>query len=209
MHARLLSALVSAVLFAVNTAAHAQVVESTSPVAIEHIAVGTCASCHGWRGYSIAPQFPVLAGQPAKYLLEQLQAFKSHARGDANAVGFMWGMAAPLDTDVMTALANYYSRQTPHAGARGDPQLMARGKQIYQNGDAAEGVPPCAACHGPYAAGTDKYPRLAGQHVQYLLKQLRSFQNNLRAVAIMHRVDQGMKVDDMRAVSTYLRSLDP
>jgi len=209
MHARLLSALVSAVLFAVNAAAHAQVVESTSRLAIERIAVGTCASCHGWRGYSSAPQFPVLAGQNASYLLEQLQAFKSHARGDADAVGFMWGMAAPLDTDVMAALASYYSHQTPHAGARGDPHFISRGRQIYQNGDAAEAVPPCAACHGPLAAGTDKYPRLAGQHVQYLLKQLRSFQNNLRDVAIMHGVAQGLKVDDMRAVSTYLQSLDP
>ena len=52
------------------------------------------------------------------------------------------------------------------------------------------------------------YPRLAGQHVQYLMKQLRSFQNNLRNVAVMHGVAQGLKVHDMLAVSAYLQSLD-
>jgi cytochrome c553 len=189
--------------------AHAQIVQSTATAAIQRIAVGTCATCHGPKGHSVSPQFPVLAGQHANYLLAQLQAFKSHTRGDADAVGFMWGMAAPLDADVMAAIAGYYSRQAPRAGARGYPQLNARGKQIYQNGDPAEGVPPCAACHGLLAAGTDNYPRLAGQHVQYLLKQLRSFQTNLRNVAVMHGVAQGLKIDDMRAVSVYLQSLAP
>jgi cytochrome c553 len=84
---------------------------------------------------------------------------------------------------------------------------MARGMQLYQNGDTAAGIPPCAACHGPHAEGTDMFPRLAGQHVEYLMKQLRSFQNNLRNVAIMHGVAQGLRVGDMRAVATYLQSL--
>jgi cytochrome c553 len=44
----------------------------------------------------------------------------------------------------------------------------------------------------PNAAGTNTYTRLAGQHVQYLMKQLRSFQDNLRDVAVMH----GVMLDD-------------
>ncbi|HWG77752.1 MAG TPA: c-type cytochrome [Steroidobacteraceae bacterium] len=188
---------------------HGAGIDAANRLAGERVAVGTCANCHGWQGHSIQPKFPVLAGQQANYLLAQLHAFKSQTRGDPDALGYMWGMAAPLDESMMAALADYYSRQTPWAGERGDPRLIAHGEQIYQQGDAAQGIPPCAACHGPKAAGTSMYPSLAGQHVQYLIKQLRSFQNNLRDVAIMHGVAQGLKLPDMLAVSAYLQSLGP
>jgi cytochrome c553 len=150
----------------------------------------------------------VLAGQHANYLLAQMQAFKAQTRADPDALGYMWGMAAPLDDTMMAALADYYSRQSPRSGARGDTALIGRGMQLYQQGDSATGIPPCAACHGPSGEGTDMFPRLAGQHVEYLLKQLRSFQSNLRNVAIMHGVAQGLRGNDMLAVATYLQSLD-
>lgn len=178
-------------------------------LAAERIAVGTCANCHGWRGHSIEPKFPVLAGQRASYLRAQLSAFKAQTRGDPDALGYMWGMAAPLQENMMAALADYYSRQTPSAGPQEDPQARPRGQQIYQQGDSTAGIPPCAACHGARAEGTELYPRLAGQQAQYLMKQLRSFQNNLRDVAIMHGVAQGLKVKDMRAVAVYLQGLGP
>src|SRR6185437_16994858 len=109
--------------------------DATNRLAVERIAVGTCDKCHGWRGHSIQPKFPVLAAQQADYLLAQLHAFKAQTRGDPDALGYLWGMAAPLEDDTMTALADYYSRQAPWAGERGDPRLMAHGEQIYQNGD--------------------------------------------------------------------------
>lgn len=206
-HVKWLAAAVLAGVWAVSVPADE--IDASMRAAAERIAVGTCANCHGWRGHSIPPKFPVLAGQHANYLLAQLQAFRAQTRGDPDALGYMWGMAAPLDDSTMAALAAYYSQQQPIAGERGDPALIARGMQIYQGGDAAQGIPPCAACHGPQGAGTDMYPRLAGQHVEYLMKQLRSFQNNLRNVAIMHGVAQGLRVGDMRAVATYLQSLGP
>lgn len=204
----LLLAALTGTVFAASSA-HSADIDPASRLAAERIAVGTCAACHGWKGQSIAPKFPVLAGQRANYLLSQLQAFKAQTRGDPDALGYMWGMAAPLDVSTMAALADYYSRQAPLAGVRDDPALLARGAQIYQQGDAAEGIPPCAACHGAGAAGTDMYPRLAGQHIEYLMKQLRSFQTNLRDVAIMHGVAQGLKEHDMRAVAAYLQALGP
>lgn len=188
---------------------HAEDIDAGSRAAAERIAVGTCATCHGPRGHSFSPKFPVLAGQHPGYLLAQLQAFKAQTRGDPDALGYMWGMAAPLDDEVMASLADYYSRQTPVAGPNAPAALVARGKEIYQSGDATAGVPPCAACHGTAAAGTDNYPRLAGQHVQYLMKQLRSFQNNMRNVAVMHGVARGLQVNDMQAVASYLQTLGP
>ncbi len=189
--------------------AQAQEADKADQLKAEQVAVGTCANCHGREGRSISPKFPVLAGQHADYLLAQLKAFKAETRGDPDALGYMWGMAAPLDDSLMAALADYFSHQRPEAGRKGDPALVQRGMDIYQHGDPAKGIPPCGVCHGPTADGTDAYPRLAGQHAQYLLKQLRSFQNNLRNVAVMHGVAQGLKIHDMRAVATYLQSLGP
>ena len=208
MKGRLLISLGGAVLLGLRLT-NAQELDAASRAAAERVAIGTCASCHGPQGHSISPKFPVLAGQHASYLVAQLQAFKAQTRGDPDALGYMWGMAAPLDATTMAGVADYYSRQTPRAGPRGELALITRGKDIYQNGDSAEGVPPCAACHGPAAAGTDVNPRLAGQHVQYLMKQLRSFQNNMRNVAVMHGVARGLQLADMQAVATYLQSLGP
>jgi cytochrome c553 len=189
--------------------ANAENIDALNRTAAERVAIGTCATCHGPQGHSYSPKFPVLAGQHAKYLVAQLQAFKAQTRGDPDALGYMWGMAAPLGDELMAALADYYSHQIPVAGPAGAAGLITRGKEIYQNGDSAAGIPPCAACHGATAAGTDDYPRLAGQHVQYLMKQLRSFQNNMRNVAVMHGVAQGLQLGDMEAVATYLHSMGP
>jgi cytochrome c553 len=196
-----------AALFMAQTSFSADEVSAEARLAAQHVAVMTCATCHGPQGRSIVPKFPTLAGQHPKYLAAQLQAFKAQTRGDPDALGYMWGMAAPLSDEMISALAAYYAAQAPGAGSAGDAGAIARGADIYANGVAAEGIPPCIACHGPGAVGTDEYPRLAGQHSQYLLKQLRSFQNNMRNVAVMHGVAQDLKASEMESVAAYLQSL--
>jgi cytochrome c553 len=182
-------------------------ISSEAQSAAQHAAVTTCATCHGPQGRSIVPKFPSLAGQHRTYLAAQLKAFKTQTRGDPDALGYMWGMAAPLDDEMIEALAAYYSAQTPGRGHASDAAEIARGADIYAKGVAEEGIPPCIACHGPGAAGTDEFPRLAGQHAQYLLKQLRSFQSNLRNVAVMHGVAKELQGKEMSAVAAYLESL--
>jgi cytochrome c553 len=175
--------------------------------AARQVAVTVCASCHGPQGRSISPKFPQLAGQKATYLVTQMKNFKAQTRGDPDAIAYMWGMSAPLDEELINGLAAYYSTQQPQAGDRGKASDVARGKEIFLAGVPAEGIPPCAACHGADAAGTDEFPRLAGQKSQYLLKQLHSFQNNQRNVAIMHGVAGGLKLNEMISVAAYLQSL--
>ena len=170
------------------------------------VAVGTCGACHGATGVSEQPKYPRLAAQNANYLAAQLKAFRAQTRGDADAIGYMWGMAAQLDDGTIDALAQYYSAQAAGAPHAGDPALVAKGRQIYEQGVAAVGVPACAACHGPDAHGMGDFPRLAGQHSQYVLKQLGSFQSNMRNVAVMHGVAQGLKLEEMRAVAAYLEA---
>jgi cytochrome c553 len=170
------------------------------------IAIGTCGSCHGATGVSEQPKYPRLAGQNANYLVAQLKAFRSQTRGDADAIGYMWGMSATLEDDTIDALAQYYAAQAAGGGGAGDAALVARGRDIYEHGLEAVGVPACAACHGPDAHGMGDFPRLAGQHAQYMLKQLNSFQSNMRKVAVMHGVAQGMKQQEMEAVAAYLQA---
>ncbi|HXQ64308.1 MAG TPA: c-type cytochrome [Steroidobacteraceae bacterium] len=170
------------------------------------LAVGVCGTCHGTHGVSELPKFPRLAGQNANYLAVQLKAFRSQTRGDPDAIGYMWGMAGNLEDGTIDALAQYYSVQTAGGSQAGDPALIARGKTIYQQGLESVGVPACAACHGPDAHGMGDFPRLAGQHAQYVLKQLSSFQNNMRNVAVMHGVAQGLKHEEMSAVAAFLEA---
>ena len=190
-----------------SSAVFAADIDPELKLAAQRIAVTTCATCHGPQGRSSTPKFPVLAGQHASYLTAQMKAFKSQTRGDPDALGYMWGMAAPLDDGLIEALAAYYSSQQPGSGRSGEAATVARGAEIFSNGIASEGIPPCSSCHGAKAAGTDDFPRLAGQHAQYLLKQLHSFQSNLRNVAVMHGVAQELKTPEMTAVAAYLQSL--
>jgi cytochrome c553 len=172
----------------------------------QKIAVTVCGTCHGQQGNGTQPKFPRLAGQNANYLATQLKAFRSQERGDPDALGYMWGMAAELDDDSIAALAAYYAAQRPEAGPRADQAAISRGREIYQNGITAEGVPACSSCHGPDAHGQQDFPRLAGQHEQYILKQLSSFRSNMRKVAVMHGVAQNLRVPEMESVAAYLQS---
>ena len=170
------------------------------------LAVGVCGTCHGARGSSELPKFPKLAAQNANYLAAQLKAFRGQSRGDPDAIGYMWGMANTLDDESIAALADYYAAQPAPAGASGEAALVSRGREIYLQGVSAVGVPACAACHGPDARGLGEFPRLAGQHAQYVLKQLASFQSNMRNVAVMHGVASGLKEREMEAVAAYLEA---
>jgi cytochrome c553 len=194
------------VLGSVSLAATAEESDSSSGVYAQRLAIGVCGTCHGTRGNSVQPKFPRLAGQNANYLAAQLKNFRGQTRGDPDAIGYMWGMAGQLSDDTIDALAKYYSGQSASSAQPRDSAEIARGKQIYEHGVESEGVPACATCHGPNAHGIADFPRLAGQHSQYILKQLGSFQSNMRNVAVMHGVAQNLRMSEMRAVAAYLEA---
>jgi cytochrome c553 len=172
----------------------------------QKVAITVCGTCHGPTGNNTQPKYPRLAGQSANYLVAQLKAFRSQTRGDPDAIGYMWGMASELDDATVAALAGYYAAQKSQPSRAGDSALIARGREIYEHGISAEGVPACSACHGPDAHGLQDYPRLASQHAQYVLKQLASFQSNMRNVAVMHGVAQNLRLAEMEAVAAYLEA---
>lgn len=169
--------------------------------------VQSCAACHGANGRSVAPTFPNLAAQTAPYVEAQLKAFKDQTRGDPDAQAYMWGMAAPLSDAIITELAAYYARQSPANGTGGDTALIARGKEVFEKGIPATQIPACATCHGAHGQGMAAFPRLAGQHAPYLLKQLLVIQSALRNAPVMHGVVKELTRDQMLAVAAYLESI--
>lgn len=124
----------------------------------QQLATTTCSICHGTSGRNTSPTFPNLAGQTVPYLQAQLQAFRDQTRADPDALAYMWGMASQLSNETIEALAAYYSAQTPSPGKSGDAKLIAQGKQIFEQGLAAQGVAACASCHGPQGHGAGPIP---------------------------------------------------
>ncbi|HET7755722.1 MAG TPA: c-type cytochrome [Steroidobacteraceae bacterium] len=198
------TAAVLAVAGAVGSAARADEPDAAARAYAQKIAITVCGTCHGADGNSTNPKFPRLAGQNANYLVTQLKAFRSQTRGDPDAIGYMWGMASELDDAGIEALTQYYHAQQAEPSASGQSPEIERGRQIFEHGIESQGVPACATCHGPDAHGLQDFPRLAGQHAQYVLKQLASFQSNMRNVAVMHGVAQNLRLQEMEAVAAYL-----
>ena len=176
-------------------------------VEISRLAAQVCANCHGPHGDSISPAFPRLAGQTAAYIEAQLKSFKDQTRGDPYAQAYMWGMASQLDADTIKRLAAYYAAEIPNPGQPGDTARMALGRRIFDNGLPDSGIPACASCHGNDAQGNETIPRLAGQHPEYLVKQLAAFKSLQRGNApVMHVVTDKMTLDQMRAIAEYAAS---
>jgi cytochrome c553 len=169
--------------------------------------IETCSTCHGLNGRSVAPTFPNLAAQTAPYIELQLHAFKDQTRADPDAQAYMWGMASQLDDALISALAAYFSKQSAAAGKSGNATLIAQGKQIFMEGVPGRQIPACASCHGAQAHGNGPFPRLAGQHAPYLLKQLLVIQSVLRTAPVMHGVIKDLTRDQMQAVVAYLESI--
>ncbi len=169
--------------------------------------IGNCAICHGIYGQSVSPTFPNLAAQTAPYIELQLHAFKDQSRADPDAQAYMWGMASQLDDASISGLATYFSKQTAPSGRSGNTALIAQGKKIFTEGVLDHGIAACASCHGPLAQGNGPFPRLAGQHAPYLLKQLLAIQNVLRTAPVMHGVIKDLNRDQMQAVVAYLESI--
>jgi cytochrome c553 len=120
----------------------------------------------------------------------------------------MWGMASQLSDGMITSLAAYFSAQPAAApGKTGDAALIAKGKRLFEEGVPARQIPPCASCHGAHAEGQAIFPRLAGQHAPYLLKQLLVIQNVLRTAPVMHGVIKDLTRDQMQSVVAYLESI--
>lgn len=197
---RLLSALSAALLGAAMA----------SPCAAQTVAeqvAAQCATCHGPRGQSTSDEFPQLAGQNAHYLRKQLQDFRSGQRQHVA----MTAIAQSLSDAQIGAMASHFQAQTPQPHPSDDALLAGLGRYIYERGNIYSQVPACLSCHSATGAGNARLPRLAGQHPQYVMTQLRRFQAKERRndSGAMAFVTQGLSELELRAVAAYVGGLNP
>jgi cbb3-type cytochrome c oxidase subunit III len=164
-----------------------------------------CVSCHGAGGNSGTPANPKLAQQHPDYIVKQLQEFKSGKRPSP----IMQGFAAQLTDADMKNIAAYVGSQTGKAGFAKDKDLVATGERIYRGGISNRQVAACAGCHSPNGAGIpSQYPRLSGQHADYVAAQLIAFREGARKNSPqMTAIASKMNDREIRAVADYVAGL--
>jgi cytochrome c553 len=170
-----------------------------------------CIGCHGIKGYqSSFPQVhkvPMISGQNAKYIVAALTAYKKGERRHPS----MRGIAGSLTEQDMADLGAYYEQH---------------GSSMIKTVAETPAVPPspavaelltkgaCASCHGAnYGKPIDgSYPKLAGQHADYLFVALNSYAIGAqpqigRSNAIMGAQVKQFNRAELKAMADYLGSL--
>lgn len=196
------------VTLAAGTLAHPQALVEGSVEAGKAKSI-TCAACHGADGNSVNPAWPNLAGQNAKYLVQQLQAFRAGARSDP----LMTPQAMMLSEEDMHNLAVYYASQQSAPKTVAQPATVDLGQSLYRGGDTETGAAACTACHGPTGRGNPAaaYPLLRGQYAVYVAKQLRDYAAGRRTSdqpqRMMQEIASRLSEQDIVAVASYVQGL--
>ncbi len=176
-----------------------------------HEKAAMCIGCHGIIGYQASfPEVykvPMISGQGAKYIVTALGEYKKGERKHPT----MRAIATSLSDTDMADLAAYYEQLKPGDQAA-VPDALAKAPSPEVAALLAKGA--CASCHG---ANFNKpidgaYPKLAGQHADYLFAALRAYgtENHVylgRSNAIMAGQVKQFKRDELKAIASYLSSL--
>jgi cytochrome c553 len=174
-----------------------------------------CTDCHGpsgqgYRGFFMMPR---LAGQTPEYLENQLRAFVEGTRQSHN--GMIMSRVHGVGPSMGSALAEQFADLSPRPFGRAPRDLVAEGKQIYEEGVPNDNVPACSVCHGPDAKGHGPIPRLAGQLYGYTIKELSNWSQERGQNAgtsgnptVMQRVAHSLSKSQIAAVAAYLSNLN-
>ncbi|GGR10542.1 c-type cytochrome [Deinococcus ruber] len=172
-----------------------------------------CPVCHGQRGESPLSNIPSLAGQRSAWLEARLQDFRHLGR--IGGEGVMPRYARNLSDQQIRALAAAYSLDPLPVPPRVvQASEVARGQTLYEQGDPARQVLPCATCHGPTGGGTATplIPSLTGQHAGYVAYRLGVYRHlparqGEPEVQAMRTVARSLSDADIRAVAAYAEQL--
>ncbi len=186
-------------------AAAASKVAKPDLAAGEAKATAVCAACHTTDGSRGLPAYPILQGQHPEYLTKQLVEFKEGKRKNA----IMTGMAAVLTPEDMRNVSAFYASKKAKDGTAKNKDLVAAGERIYRGGIAKKAVAACAGCHSPNGAGIPaQYPRVAGQHADYIKAQLVAFRQGERTnSAQMATIAANLSDKEIEALADYLAGL--
>lgn len=190
-----------------------------------------CGACHAADGNSPVSTFPKLAGLGERYLLKQMHDIRDWDRETdpvkkettGRAVLEMTGqIAAMSDQDLADIAAHFASQTTQLSGAKQAEvrvnsgirvDALELGERIFRSGNLSTGVPACTGCHAPDAKGNSAagYPRLSGQHPEYIAKQLRAFRGGERTndgdQMVMRTVADRLSDAEIDAVANFIAGL--
>lgn len=160
-----------------------------------------CARCHRARGAGTGDrQYPVLAGQQQRYLLEQLVGFVSLDRR-APKMHEVLEQSSIADPQSLSDVSAYLAAQPQQLhGEHGDGMRLGAGRKIYNDR--------CAGCHGRLGLGRAQgpIPAIGGQNYTYLLIQLKGFGAGHRTKAdpeVIGAVSR-LSANERRAVADYI-----
>jgi cytochrome c553 len=163
--------------------------------------VDACVACHGPGGNSTSGAFPILAGQNARYIYLELKDFKEGRRQHDPKMDTIVASLAAAD---MLALADYYSKQKPTP-----TEFAADAAKVAAGRRKAEEVL-CPMCHQGEFVGQNEIPRVAGQHYEYIKKQLHDFKARRRTndAGNMTSIAATLSEDDIENLAQYIANLN-
>ncbi len=164
-----------------------------------------CGACHTNDGSRGSPANPILQGQHPAYMVKQLTEFKAGKRQSP----VMQGMAASLTPQDMRNVAAFYATKHAKPGFAKSTELATLGQKIYRGGIVDRQIPACAGCHSPDGAGIpSQYPRLAGQHSEYVEAQLNAFRSGARTNSPqMTDIAHEMTDTEIKSLADYIAGL--
>lgn len=180
---------------------------TTGPQAPVQSKVAMCIGCHGIPGYQATfpevHKVPMIAGQSAKYIATALTAY---AKGDRKHPT-MRGIALPLNDQDITQISEYYATLAKVDPVPATVEPPADVRKLLDKGA-------CASCHGAnFSKPIDgTYPKIAGQHADYLYVALKSYQTQGktyvgRTNAVMAGQVKQFTHAELKVLSQYLASL--
>jgi cytochrome c553 len=175
-----------------------------------------CQGCHGADGNSASADFPRLAGQYSGYIVKQVRDFQSGLRANNDTMAGMAATVASVEDakDIAAYFASKKMAKEPLVPVNAD--LVKKGEKIFTEGDPQSGLYACINCHGERGKGKapniTQFPRIGGQHRDYLIKEL----NDLRAGTrkndpggMMQDIAKKLSEDELKAVAEYLSAQLP
>ena len=179
--------------------------------------IAMCEGCHNLPRYQASfPEVykvPMIAGQNAKYIASALAAYRKGERKHPT----MRAIAGSLSDQDIADVAAYYAQLGSPAGAA---TLAAPAASAAPAGEAPAQVAAlltkgnCVSCHGPnFSSPIDpSYPKLAGQHADYLFAALKAYQTDHNPLmgrnnAIMMGMARPFTHPEIKAIAAYLASL--
>jgi len=167
-----------------------------------------CAGCHNADGNSSVPNFPKLAGQGERYLVDQISDIKAGLR----EVVEMTGMTDGLSEQDIADISAFYASQMATTG-QANPDTVALGESLFLGGNEAKGIPSCTGCHAPNGKGNAPagFPLLAGQHATYIEGQLKKYRSGERAYDassnMMRDIAANLSDAEIEALANYISGL--